>query len=105
MVTNFPAGKSDTSKLLSLVKTSPGLLQASAKDRSIPRVADISSAAAVPFPETSASTNPHRPSGNGMKSYQSPPTALTGTLRPEITKPGTYGELLGNKACCMTRAS
>src|SRR5208282_6348927 len=104
-VTNLPAGKSSTNKPLSLVKTSPGLLQASAKDRSIPRVADISSAAAVPFPETSASTNPQRPSGNGMKSYQSPPTAPAGTLKPEITKPGMKGELLGNSACCITRAS
>ncbi len=87
MVTNFPAGKSLTSKLLSWVKTSPGVQHASARDRNIPRVADISSAAAVPFPETSANTNPQRPSANGMKSYQSPPTAPAGMLRPDTAKP------------------
>src|SRR5439155_15386486 len=99
MVTNFTAGKSSTSNWLSRVSTSPGVQQASASERSTPGVADISDAGAVPLPETSASTSPQRPSGKGMKSYQSPPTAPAGTLSPEITKPGTYGELFGNSAC------
>ena len=88
MVTNFPAGKSSTSNWFSFVSTSPGVQQASASERSTPRVADISKAAAVPLPETSARTIPQRPSGKGMKSYQSPPTARAGTLSPETTKPG-----------------
>ena len=52
----FPRGKVFHQQLLSLVKTSAGVQHASARERSIPRVADMSSAAAVPFPETSAST-------------------------------------------------
>ena len=32
-----------------------------------------------------------------MKSYQSPPTALAGMLRPEITKPGYVGRTLGQQ--------
>src|SRR5437588_11616361 len=61
MVTNFPLGKSSTIKRFSLVSTSAGVEQASASERNMPRVADISSAAAVPLPETSASTSPQSP--------------------------------------------
>src|SRR5580692_11117692 len=98
MVTNRPEGKSLTSNGFSFDSTSLGQ-HAVASERSMPRVADISNAAAVPFPETSASTNPQRPSSNGMKSYQSPPTAPAGVERPEIAKPGMYGELRGSRAC------
>src|SRR5579885_2568150 len=99
MVTNLPAGKSSTKSRFNLVITSAGVQDASAKDRSIPRVADISSAAAVPLPETSASTNPQRPSSSGIKSYRSPPTAPAGIESPETTKPGMYGELFGSNDC------
>src|SRR5437867_4300433 len=71
MVTNLPLGKSWTIRSFRRASTSPGPQPASASERSIPRVADIKSAAAVPLPETSASTNPHLPSLNGIKSYQS----------------------------------
>src|SRR2546429_2929005 len=99
MVTNFPEGKSSTSNRFRRVSTSPGLQRASARERSIPRVEDISSAAAVPFPETSASTSPQQPSSRAMKSYQSPPTAPPEKLHPDTAKPGMYGELLGRSAC------
>src|SRR6266851_946487 len=99
MVTNLPEGKSSASSRFSLVSTSAGLMQVSASDRSMPLVADISSAAPVPFPATSARTSPQHPSPKGMKSYQSPPTAPAGILSPETAKPGMYGELFGNKPC------
>ena len=105
MVTNLPEGKSSTSRRFRRVRTSPGPLQVCARERSMPRVADISRAAAVPFPETSASTRPQHPSSNEMKSYQSPPTAPAGIDSPEIAKPGMNGELLGSSACWMARAS
>jgi hypothetical protein len=60
--------------LLRRVSTSAGPEPVCASERSMPRVADMSSAAAVPLPETSARTRPQRPSRSGMKSYQSPPT-------------------------------
>src|ERR1051326_3832386 len=105
MGTNLPTGKPSSISRLSLLSTSAGGQWDSANDRNMPRVADISKPAAVPFPDTSASTNPHRPRSSGMKSYQSPPTAPAGVENPEIAKPGTYGELLGNNACWIERAS
>ncbi len=66
MVTKRPHGKSSTIMLLRRVRTSPGPEPVCASDRNMPRVADINSAAAVPLPETSASTNPQRPSESGM---------------------------------------
>src|SRR6266550_7103599 len=105
MVTNRPEGKSSTSNRFSLVSTSDGLQEFSASERDIARVADINNAAAVPFPETSASTNPQRPSFRSMKSYQSPPTAPAGMERPDTANPGINGEHLGSRACWIERAS
>src|SRR5215813_3152716 len=99
MVTNLPAGKSSSIRQFSLLSTSAGRQCDSASDRNMPRVADISKPAAVPFPETSANTSPQRPRSKGMKSYQSPPTAPAGMENPEIANPGTYGEVFGNNAC------
>src|SRR5579871_2141802 len=99
MVTNRPAGKSSLNRRFSLVSTSAGEQWASASERNMPRVADMSSAAAVPLPETSASTSPQHPSSSGMKSYQSPPTAPAGSENPDTAKPGMYGELFGSNAC------
>src|SRR5438552_16025053 len=98
MVTNRPAGKSLARARLSRFSTSAGWEQVSAKERRMPRVADIDKAAAAPFPDTSARTSPQEPSSKGMKSYQSPPTARAGTLKPETANPGMYGELLGKSA-------
>ena len=88
MVTNRPEGKSSASKRFSRVRTSPGPLQVCARERIMPRVADISSAAAVPFPETSARTSPQQPSSKEMKSYQSPPTAPAGIDKPGDSEAG-----------------
>src|SRR5205814_9600338 len=98
IVTNLTDGKSSTNRRFKRVSTSPGPLQVCARERSMPRVADISRAAAVPLPETSASTRPQQPSSNEMKSYQSPPTAPAGIDKPETAKPGIYGELFGSNA-------
>src|SRR6266567_3342973 len=98
-VTNRPGGKSSTMRRFSLPRTSAGELHVTASERNMPRVADISNAAAVPLPETSANTNPQQPSANGMKSYQSPPTSPAGIESPEMANPGTYGETLGSSAC------
>ena len=81
------------------VSTSAGPEPVCASDRNMPRVADISSAAAVPLPDTSARTRPHRPLASGMKSYQSPPTEPAGIETPDTRKPGIRGEVRGNRAC------
>src|SRR5579864_42323 len=98
-VTNRPGGKSSTIRRFNLPRTSDGEPHVTASERNIPRVADISNAAAVPLPETSARTKPQQPSLNGMKSYQSPPTSPSGIESPEMAKPGMYGETLGSNAC------
>ncbi len=98
MVTNLPEGKSSTSKRFSRVSTSPGPVQVCASERNMPRVADISSAAAVPFPETSARTSPQQPSSKGMKSYQSPPTAPAGMDKPGNREAGNVGRTLGQQS-------
>jgi hypothetical protein len=59
-------GKSSTSIWLTRCSTSPGPLASGASERTMPRVADISSAAGTPLPETSASTSAQRPSASGM---------------------------------------
>src|SRR4029077_15583127 len=91
MVTKRPLGKSSIIMLLRRVKTSAGPEPVCASERSMPRVADMRGAAAVPLPETSARTKPQRPSGKGMKSYQSPPTEPAGIERPETRNPGIGG--------------
>src|SRR5437660_11016759 len=103
MVTNLPLGKSSTIRRFSFVSTSPGVQQASANERNIPLVADIKSAAAVPLPETSASTSPQRPSSRGMKSYQSPPTTPAGLDNPAMENQGRQDGALGGRASWLTR--
>ena len=81
------AGKILDHHLLRRIKTSAGPEPVCASERNMPRVADISSAAAVPLPETSARTRPQRPSLSGMKSYQSPPTKPAGIESPDTAEP------------------
>ena len=47
----------------------------------------ISRAAPMPFPETSASMNPHPPSINSNQSKESPPIPRAGTQFPNISRP------------------
>jgi len=58
MVTNFPDGKSSASVWLNSMSVLLGEPCSFASERRMARVADISSAAAMPLPETSARTMP-----------------------------------------------
>src|SRR5260370_19100379 len=99
MVTNLPAGKSLARTRLSRFNTSAGWEQGSAKERRMPRVADINKAAAAPFPATSARTSPQEPPSKGKKSYQSPPTARGGTLQPAAPNSAMEVGLVGHRGC------
>jgi len=83
-----PSGKSSSNSLFNRVSTSAGPELEWASDRTMPRVDDINKAAAVPLPETSASTRPQRPSGSGMKSYQSTAHCACGNGQPGHAKAG-----------------
>ena len=67
IVTNMLGGRSRQSARLTLARTAPGSSSSRAAARNSVRVITMSSAAGIPFPETSPTTMP-TPPGMGTKS-------------------------------------
>jgi hypothetical protein len=78
MVTNRDIGKSLSRISFARRSTSPGPAALCVTTRTMLRVDDIRSAAAISLPDTSPKATASRPWGNCTKSYQSPPTLRHG---------------------------
>ena len=83
-VTNMAAALSASSAELTAANTSLGLGRSVAALFSSARLNIMNSAAGTPFPETSATVRPTRPSARSVTSKKSPPTSLAGSMLPNI---------------------